>query len=71
MDGPVYEFDPDYVATKTWVDILATGIPHAGGLAMLAAEELETLGGWNRVRSVDPKIWAQLCRHILKNDTLH
>jgi hypothetical protein len=55
---------------KTYTEILLTGIPHAGGLAMLAAEELETLGRWEQLRDVDAGIRAQLCRFILKNDPL-
>ena len=34
-----YIIDPDYVATKSYSDLLAEGIPHKGGLAMLAAAE--------------------------------
>jgi hypothetical protein len=31
--------DPDYVATMSYGDLLAEGIAHKGGLAMLAAAE--------------------------------
>jgi len=31
--------DPDYVATMSYSDLLAEGIAHKGGLAMLAAAE--------------------------------
>lgn len=66
-----FDFSPTPGPTKSFTEILLTGIPHAGGLAMLAAEELETLGGWSQLRSVDPGIWAQLCRFILKNAAPH
>ena len=43
MDDPyldlAYLLDEDYVATKSYNDLLAEGIPHMGGLAMLAAAE--------------------------------
>lgn len=65
-----FDFTP-VPGAKSFTEILLTGISHAGGLAMLAAEELETLGGWHLLRAVDAKVWAQLCRHILKADPLH
>jgi len=34
-----YTFDPDYVPTKTFYDLMRDGIPQAGGLAQLAAIE--------------------------------
>jgi hypothetical protein len=31
--------DPSYTATKSYSDLLREGVPHKGGLAMLAREE--------------------------------
>ncbi|MGZ5120591.1 MAG: hypothetical protein ACXWCW_26805 [Burkholderiales bacterium] len=43
MDDPYLDLawilDEDYVATRSFNDLLAEGIPHKGGLAMLAKAE--------------------------------
>jgi hypothetical protein len=39
MQNINYLLDPDDVATKNYSDLLAEGIAHKGGLAMLAAAE--------------------------------
>jgi hypothetical protein len=63
--------DQPTMRPKNYTEILLTGVQHAGGLAQLAAEELETLGGWDQLRSVDANLWAQLCHFIMKDAPLH
>jgi hypothetical protein len=61
------DFEAPKTRPKAFTEIVAAGIRHAGGLAMLAAQELETLGGWSQLCSVGPNAWAQLGRHVLKH----
>lgn len=63
---PEYDFTPTPGGAKTFTQIFLDGV-HNGALPMLAAQELQTLGGWHQLRSVDPEIWSQLCRYILTN----